>query len=104
MAQLYRKRPDMAADILNSVLEEGDPQHLSVLLRQLMKAFSLPAPSSGHAISEHEPATLANLLAIVGAIKMRLAVIPAEMPLEEQPQISQVLPASHTPTADPVHG
>ncbi len=39
MTALYRNDPDLAADILDSVLKDGDRAELLIALRQLSLAF-----------------------------------------------------------------
>ncbi len=104
MAQVYSKRPDMAADILNSVLEDGDLQHIRLLLKQLTNAYPERIRSSigDEREVEQEPG-ISNLLAVAGALNMRLAVIPVEQVFEEQAEAAQVDSTFHTPSADPVH-
>ena len=39
MAELYRKKPDLAIPVINSILEDGDQGELLVVLSQLTLAF-----------------------------------------------------------------
>jgi probable addiction module antidote protein len=39
MADLYRRDPGFAIDVLNSVLEDGEQGELLILMRQLTRAF-----------------------------------------------------------------
>ena len=39
MAEMYRADPEYAAQLLNSILEDGDQGELLVILRQLAGAF-----------------------------------------------------------------
>lgn len=39
MAELYRKDPALALDVINGILEDGDQSELLTVLRQLAQAF-----------------------------------------------------------------
>ena len=39
MAELYREQPELAVEVLNGVLAEGEPGDLLLLLRQMTRAF-----------------------------------------------------------------
>ncbi len=39
MAEMYRNDPELARDMLNSILEDGNQGELLIVLRQMTKAF-----------------------------------------------------------------
>ncbi len=39
MAELYTKDPELALQVLNSILEDGDQGEMLIVLRQMAKAF-----------------------------------------------------------------
>jgi DNA-binding phage protein len=39
MAEIFREDPAYAGDLLNSILEDGDPGELLIALRQMTQAF-----------------------------------------------------------------
>ncbi|GHU12119.1 hypothetical protein FACS1894185_6320 [Betaproteobacteria bacterium] len=39
MAEAFREAPEYAAELLNSILEDGDQSELLIALRQMTKAF-----------------------------------------------------------------
>ena len=88
MAEMYRKDPAYALQLLNSILENGDQSELLIALRQMAKAFG-----GVHAIAEQahlnpnqlyrtlspegNPA-LSSFFAILKAMGMRLSVQPIQ--------------------------
>lgn len=85
--ELYRDDPQLAVNMLNVLLEEGDTQGLLVALRQISKAYGgIPevAKSSGmhektlyKTLSPQGNPTLETLVSVAGAMGMRLAFVPA---------------------------
>lgn len=49
MTALYRRDPDLAADLLESVLKDGDQGELLIALRQLSLAFGADQTVAGDA-------------------------------------------------------
>ena len=90
MAEMYRADPEYAAQLLNSILEDGDQGELLVILRQLAGAFGgVPAIAAQAQLNptqlyrtlsaEGNPA-LSSLSAILKAMGLRLAVLPMNAP------------------------
>ena len=90
MAEMYRADPEYAAQLLNSILEDGDQGELLVILRQLAGAFGgVPAIAAQAQLNptqlyrtlspEGNPA-LSSLSAILKAMGLRLAVLPINAP------------------------
>jgi probable addiction module antidote protein len=87
-AEMFRNDPALAADYLNSVLEDGDETDLMLALRTLSKAFggvqeiARQADVNAHTLyrtlsSQGNP-ELRTLSSILKAMGMRLAVQPIE--------------------------
>ncbi len=84
--KMFRKDPELAADYLNSVLEDGDETDLMLALRTLSKAFggvqevARQADVNAHTLyrtlSEKGNPELKTLSAILKAMGMRLAIQP----------------------------
>jgi len=84
--EMFRGDPDLAADYLNSVLEDGDETDLMLALRNLSKAFGgvqevarqaeVNANTIYRTLSEQGNPELKTLTAILKAMGMRLAVQP----------------------------
>ena len=85
-AEMFRNDPALAADYLNSVLEEGDETDLMLALRSLSKAFggiqeiARQADVNAHTLyrtlsSQGNP-ELRTLSSILKAMGMRLAIQP----------------------------
>ena len=83
----FRKDPRFAAEYLNAVLEDGDQQELSIALRYLADAFGVSqlaeqAESNATALyrtlSPQGNPELKNLITLLKAMGMRLAVQPLE--------------------------
>ena len=90
MAQVYREDPAYAAQLLSSILEDGDQAELLTVLRQMTKAFGgvqtiaeqahlNPTQLYRTLSSEGNPA-LSSFSAILKAMGMRLAVQPMHAP------------------------
>ncbi len=86
MAELYRNDPGLAADLINSVLEDGDQAELLIALRQLTLAFGGVQSVASEArlnptqlyrtLSPNGNPGLSSLIAILKAMGLRLAVQP----------------------------
>ena len=86
MAELYRKDPDLAAQLLNDVLADGDHEELLITLRQLALAFGgvrsvaeaadLNATQLYRTLSADGNPALSTLTAVLEAMGLRLAVQP----------------------------
>lgn len=84
--EMFRQDPELAADYLNSVLEDGDETDLLLALRALSKAFggvlevARQAEVNAHTLyrtlSEKGNPELKTLAAILKAMGMRLAIQP----------------------------
>ncbi len=84
MSELYREDPAFAMRVMNSVLEDGDQPGLLVLLRQLTSAFGGVQAIAARAklnptqlyrtLSERGNPELSTLMAILGAMGLRLTV------------------------------
>jgi len=87
MAELYRRDPDYALQMLNAILEDGDQAELLVALRQMAKAFGgvstvaerahLNVTQLYRTLSPDGNPALSSLSAILKAMGLRLAVKPA---------------------------
>lgn len=86
MAELYRKDPEFAIALLNSIFEEGDQGELLIALRQMTKAFGgvqavaeqahLNQTQLYRTLSPTGNPALSNFSAILKAMGMRLSVQP----------------------------
>ena len=84
MVERFKKDPDLAIELLNSILEEGDQGELMVTLRQMAKAFggiqkiadtaNLNSTQLYRTLSEQGNPELRSLSAILRAMGLRLAV------------------------------
>lgn len=84
MAELFRDDPAYAVQLLNSILEDGDPGELFIVLRQLAKSFGgvqsvaeaaqLSPTQLYRTLSPDGNPVLSNLTAILKAMGLRLAV------------------------------
>jgi|SRR5215469_1460676 len=84
MVERFKKDPDLAIELLNSILEEGDQGELMVTLRQMAKAFgginkiaetaNLNSTQIYRTLSEQGNPELRSLSAILKAMGLRLAV------------------------------
>nr|VFJ44541.1 MAG: probable addiction module antidote protein [Candidatus Kentron sp. FM]VFJ54213.1 MAG: probable addiction module antidote protein [Candidatus Kentron sp. FM]VFK10192.1 MAG: probable addiction module antidote protein [Candidatus Kentron sp. FM] len=88
MAEVFRDDPAYAAQLLNGILEEGDQGELMVTLRQMTRAFGGVRAVAGEArlnptqlyrtLSPAGNPALGSLSAILKAMGLRLAVVPAQ--------------------------
>lgn len=86
MAELYRKDPEFAFELLNSIFEDGDQGELLIALRQMTKAFGgvqavaeqahLNQTQLYRTLSPSGNPALSSFSAILKAMGMRLAVQP----------------------------
>lgn len=84
--EMFRKDPQLAAEYLNAILEDGDETDLMLALRTLSKAFGgvqevarraeVNAQTLYRTLSEKGNPELKTLTAILKAMGMRLAVQP----------------------------
>lgn len=86
MAELYRKDPEFARQVINDILEDenGDQGELLIVLRQMAKAFGgvqavaekahLNPTQIYRTLSPEGNPALSNLSAILKAMGMRLSV------------------------------
>ncbi len=92
MAQLYRKDPDFARQVINTILqdENGDQGELLIVLRQMTKAFGGVQAAAEQAklnptqlyrtLSPDGNPALSSFLAILKVMEMRLSVQPLGTP------------------------
>ncbi len=88
MAEVYRNDPELALDVINGILEDGDQAELLTLLRQLAQAFGgvqavaeqahLNPTQLYRTLSPKGNPALNNLTAILKAMGLRLAVQPID--------------------------
>ena len=86
MAEVFRKDPDYAVKLLNSILEDGDQGELLIALRQMTKAFggvsnvAKKAQLNGthiyRTLSAKGNPEIRSLTAILKTMGLRLAVQP----------------------------
>lgn len=86
MAELYRRDPALALEVINGILEDGDQAELLTVLRQLAQAFGgvqavaeqaqLNPTQLYRTLSPKGNPALNNLSAILKAMGLRLAVQP----------------------------
>lgn len=94
MAELYRKDPEFARQVINSILEDenGDQGELLIVLRQMAKAFGgvqavaeqahLNPTQLYRTLSPEGNPALSSFSAILKAMGMRLSVQPLHAPTE----------------------
>jgi probable addiction module antidote protein len=90
MADVFRKDPAYAAELLNSILEDGDQDELLIALRQMTKAFGGVSKVAEKAqingthiyrtLSAKGNPEIRSLSAILKTIGLRLAVQPIQPP------------------------
>ena len=92
MAEVYRKDPDFARQVINNILgdEDGDQGELLIVLRQMTKAFGgvqtvakqahLNPTQLYRTLSPEGNPALSSLSAILKAMGMRLSVQPLRPP------------------------
>lgn len=86
VAEMLREDPEYAADLLNSILEEGDQAEMLIALRQIAEAFGgvqAVARAAGlnpnqlyRTLSAEGNPTINSLSAILQVMGLRLAVQP----------------------------
>ena len=84
MGELFQEDPTYALELLNSVLEDGEPGELLIALRQMTKAFggvqsvaekaNLNPTQLYRTLSQDGNPGLSSLVAILKAMGLRLAV------------------------------
>ena len=90
MAELYRKDPEFALQVINNIFEDGDQGELLIVLRQMTKAFGgvqtvaeqahLNPTQLYRTLSPEGNPALSSLSAILKAMGMRLSVQPMHPP------------------------
>lgn len=92
MAEVYRKDPDFARQVINAILEDenGNQGELLIVLRQLAKAFGgvhavaeqahLNPTQLYRTLSSQGNPALSSFSAILRAMGMRLSVQPVHAP------------------------
>jgi probable addiction module antidote protein len=88
MAEIYRDDPEYAVEMLNSILEDGEPGELLIALRQMTKAFGgiqavaekaeLNPTQLYRTLSADGNPALSSLTAVLKAMGLRLAVQPVK--------------------------
>jgi probable addiction module antidote protein len=86
MAEMYRKDPQLACDLLNSILEDGNQGELLIVLRQMTKAFggvqavaekaNLNPTQLYRTLSPDGNPALSSFTAIVKAMGMKICLQP----------------------------
>jgi probable addiction module antidote protein len=86
MAEIFAEDPAYAMELLNSILEDGEPGQLLIALRQMTKAFGgvqavaekaqLNPTQLYRTLSADGNPALSSLTAILKAMGLRLAVEP----------------------------
>lgn len=87
MAEMYRNDPELARDMLNSILEDGDQGELLIVLRQMTKAFggvqavaekaNLNPTQLYRTLSPDGNPALSSFTAIIKAMGMKICLQPA---------------------------
>ena len=87
MAEMYRNDPELARDMLNSILEDGNQGELLIVLRQMTKAFggvqavaekaNLNPTQLYRTLSPDGNPALSSFTAIVKAMGMKICLQPA---------------------------
>ena len=88
MAEMFQKDPEYALELLNSILEDGEPEELLIALRQMTKVFGgvqkvaedahLNPTQLYRTLSADGNPALSSLTAILKAMGLRLAVQPVK--------------------------
>jgi probable addiction module antidote protein len=88
MAEIYLDDPEYAVEMLNSILEDGEPGELLIALRQMTKAFGgvqavaekaeLNPTQLYRTLSADGNPALSSLTAVLKAMGLRLAVQPVK--------------------------
>jgi probable addiction module antidote protein len=86
MAEMYRNDPELARDMLNSILEDGNQAELLIVLRQMTKAFggvqavaekaNLNPTQLYRTLSPDGNPALSSFTAIVKAMGMKICLQP----------------------------
>ena len=89
MAEAFQADPAYAAELLNSILEEGEQGELLIALRQMAKAFGgisavaekahLNQTQMYRTLSEEGNPALSSLVAVLKVMGLRLAVQPVKV-------------------------
>lgn len=84
VVELFQEEPEVAVDLLNQILADGEPGELLIALRQMAKAFggvtaiaekaNLNPTQLYRTLSEQGNPSLTSLTAILKAMGLRLAV------------------------------
>jgi probable addiction module antidote protein len=87
MAEMYRNDPELARDMLNSILEDGNQGELLIVLRQMTKAFggvqavaekaNLNPTQLYRTLSPDGNPALSSFTAIVKAMGMKICLQPS---------------------------
>jgi probable addiction module antidote protein len=87
MAEMYRNDPELARDMLNSILEDGNQAELLIVLRQMTKAFggvqavaekaNLNPTQLYRTLSPDGNPALSSFTAIVKAMGMKICLQPS---------------------------
>jgi probable addiction module antidote protein len=90
--ETFQQDPQVAVELLNSILEDGEPGELLIALRQMSKAFggvtaiaekaNLNPTQLYRTLSEDGNPALSSFTAILKSMGMRLAVRPIQEPQE----------------------
>jgi probable addiction module antidote protein len=90
MADVFRKDPAYAAEMLNAIFEDGDQSELLIALRQMTKAFGglttvaerakLNRTQLYRTLSEQGNPEIRSLIAVLKTMGLRLAVHPIVVP------------------------
>jgi len=85
-ARMYAQDPQLAADILNACLEDGEMEEFLIALRQIAKAYGglhevarvtgLHEKTLYKSLNPTGNPTLKTLLGVADAMNMRLAFVP----------------------------
>ncbi len=84
VVELFQEEPEVAVDLLNQILADGEPGELLIALRQMAKAFggvtaiaekaNLNPTQLYRTLSDQGNPSLTSLTAILKAMGLRLAV------------------------------
>jgi probable addiction module antidote protein len=90
MADVFRRDPAYAAEMLNSIFEDGDQAELLIALRQMTKAFGgltavaerakLNRTQLYRTLSEQGNPEIRSFIAVLRTMGLRLAVQPIVVP------------------------
>ena len=95
MAEVFKRDPAYAAELLNSILEDGDQGELMIALRQFAEAFGGVRPVAKAAelnanqlyrtLSENGNPEIRSLSAILRVLGFRLAIQPIHSSATQAP-------------------